>query len=314
MGRYVARRLAGAAPTLFVVSVVVFLLAQLAPGDPVVRMLGSFATTQEIDRARAEMGFDRPLVVQYAAWLARAVQGDLGRSITSNLPVGQMIAERLPRTLGLALLAVLVSIAIGVPAGVLAAVKQNTGFDQALMSFCMLGLSVPDFVTALLLVIVFSVELNLLPSMGYAPLSDGIGAYLSHLAMPSLSLGFMMAAVTARMTRSSVLDVLRQDYVLTARSKGLTETQVIERHVLKSAMIPVVTVIGINFGAVFRGAVVIETLFSLPGIGRLIITAIESRDYPLVQGCLLVVVTIYIAINLAIDLLYACLDPRIRYQ
>lgn len=313
MHRYVLRRLAETLPTLLIVSLIVFLLAHLAPGDPAARMLGSYATPAEIAKARQEMGFDRPVVVQYAAWLGRAVQGDLGRSINTGLSVLETIADRLPRTFSLAFLSLLISIAIGVPLGILAGIRQNTVWDQASMSFCLIGLSIPDFVAGLLLVLVFSVELNLLPSMGYAPLAQGLGDWLGHLAMPSFALGFLMSAVTARMTRSSVLDVLRQDYVLTARAKGMGEPRVIGIHVLKSAMIPVVTVIGINLGAVFRGAVVIETLFALPGIGRLMITGIEFRDYPVIQGCLLAIVTIYILINLAVDLLYAWLDPRIRY-
>ncbi|MCC7272917.1 MAG: ABC transporter permease [Alphaproteobacteria bacterium] len=313
MHRYILRRLAETLPTLLIVSLIVFLLAHLAPGDPAARMLGSYATSAEIAKAREEMGFDRSVVVQYAAWLVRAVQGDLGRSINSGLPVLETIADRLPRTFSLALLSLLVSILIGVPLGILAAIRQNTIWDQASMSFCLIGLSIPDFVAGLLLVLVFSVELNLLPSIGYAPLAQGFGDWLGHLAMPSFSLGFLMSAVTARMTRSSVLDVLRQDYVLTARAKGMSETRVVGIHVLKSAMIPVLTVIGINLGAVFRGAVVIETLFALPGIGRLMITGIEFRDYPVIQGCLLSIVTIYILINLIVDLLYAWLDPRIRY-
>lgn len=313
MIQYILRRLLGAVPTLLLVSVVVFMLAHLAPGDPVVRMLGGFATPAEIEKARAEMGFDQPLAVQYVAWLDRAVQGDLGRSINSNLPVIEMIADRLPRTASLAVIALAVSIVLGVPLGILAAVRQNSIWDQAAMCVSLIGLSIPDFVAGLLLVILFSVELRLLPSIGYAPLHEGLWPWMSHLILPAVSLGILMAAVTARMTRSSMLDVMRQDYVLTARSKGLGEAKVIGLHVLKSAMIPIITVIGINCGAVFRGAVVIETLFAIPGIGRLMISGIEFRDYPVIQGCLLVVVTLYVLINLAVDLLYAWLDPRIRY-
>jgi peptide/nickel transport system permease protein len=313
MWGYVLRRVASAVPTLLIVSVIIFLLSHLAPGDPVTRMIGGYATTTELEQARRELGLDRPLVEQYAEWLRRAMQGDFGHSLNNNLPVSTLIAERLPRTFGLAALSLLISILIGVPLGILAGIRQNTVHDQAAMGFSLLGLSIPDFVAGLLLIIVFSVELGALPSMGYAPLSDGVWSWLTHLLMPAFSLGFLMAAVTARMTRSSVIDVLRQDYILTARAKGLAERLVIGRHVLKSAMIPVVTVIGINLGAVFRGAVVIETLFAIPGIGRLMIVGIDFRDYPVVQGCLLVIVTVYIVINLAVDLLYAWLDPRVRY-
>lgn len=314
MGPYIAKRLLGVIPTLFIVSIVIFFLSHLAPGDPVTRMLGSYATPAELERARVEMGYDRPLPEQYMAWLLRALRGDLGRSLNSNLPVAETIADRLPRTMGLAALAMVISVAIGVPLGLIAGIRQNTYSDQAAMAVSLVGLSIPDFIAGLLLVIVFAGQLELLPTMGYTPMNEGVGEWLRHLILPAFSLGLLMAAVTARMTRSSVIDVFRQDYVLTARAKGLGEPAVVGRHVLKSAMIPVLTVIGINLGAVFRGAVVIETLFSIPGIGRLMIVGIDFRDYPVIQGCLLVVVGLYILINLVVDILYVWLDPRIRYS
>jgi peptide/nickel transport system permease protein len=309
---FVLGRLVSAVPTLLLVSVIVFLLLQIAPGDPASTLLGSYATPDEIAAFRTEMGFDRPLHEQFLAWLWRAVQGDLGRSLVANVDVLDMILERLPRTLSLAALALLVSIAIGVPLGLLAGLRQNTIYDQAAMSFAIIGLSIPDFVAGLLLILLFSVYLGILPSIGYVDLGESFSGWFLNLIMPSLSLGFLMAAVTARMTRSSVVDVMRQDYVTTAYAKGLSETRVIGIHVLKSALIPVVTVVGINLGAVFRGAVVIETLFAIPGLGRMIITGIQYRDYPAIQGCLLFIVTIYILINLAVDVIYAWLDPRIQ--
>lgn len=314
MSQYILRRLLSTIPTLFIVTVIVFLLLHLSPGDPASMMMGSYATPAEIEQYREAMGFNRPIHEQYISWLWRALQGDLGRSLNANTPVLDMIVERLPRTFSLAILAMLISILIGMPLGIIAGVRQNTAYDQTAMSFALLGLSVPDFVAGLLLILFFSVYLGLFPSMGYVPIDQSLWGWLYHLALPALSLGFLMAAVTARMTRSSIVDVLRQDYVTTARSKGLSETRIIRVHVLKNALIPVVTVIGINFGAVFRGAVVIETLFAIPGLGRMLITGIQYRDYPVIQGCLLVIVTIYILINLIVDLLYAQLDPRIRYD
>jgi peptide/nickel transport system permease protein len=314
MQRYVLRRIFGALPTLLLASIIVFLMAHLAPGDPASQILGTYATPEELARVRTELGLDRPLPDQYLGWLLRAVQGDLGASITWKLPVADLILDRLPRTCALAVLALIVSVALGVPLGIWAGVRQNTGVDRSAMVVSLLGLSVPDFVVGLILIIVFSAQLGLLPSMGYTDLVDGPATWLSHLVMPALSLGFLMTAVTARMTRASVIEMLSQDFVLTARAKGLAEARVVGLHVLKAAMIPVITVIGINLGALFRGAVVIETLFAVPGLGRLMIGAIQARDYPVIQGCLLVSVAIYITINLLVDLSYALLDPRIRYR
>ncbi len=314
MHNYLLKRLFSTIPTLFLVTIVVFLLLHLSPGDPASMMLGSYATPAEIEIFREKMGFNRPLPEQYFAWLWRAVQGDLGQSLNANVPVLDMMIERLPRTFSLALLAMMFSVVIGMPLGILASIRQNTAYDQAAMSFALLGLSIPDFVAGLLLILLFSVYMGWAPSMGYVPIVDSPVEWFMHLLLPAFSLGFLMAAVTARMTRSSVVDVLRQDYVMTARSKGLPESKIIRIHVLKNALIPVVTVVGINFGAVFRGAVVIETLFAIPGLGRMLITGIQYRDYPVIQGCLLAIVTIYILINFLVDMLYAVLDPRIRYE
>lgn len=313
MSAYLLRRLVGAVPTLLIVSIIVFLIARLAPGDPATQMLGSNATQAELEAARTALGLNLPLPVQYLAWLRHTLVGDLGVSFTSNQPVWTMIMERLPRTASLTLVSVLISVIIGIPLGVHAAIHRGTFRDQAAMGISLLGLSIPDFVTGLLLIIVFSVNLGWLPAMGYADFMDGPASWLSYLLMPSLSLGLLMAAITARMARSSVLDVLPRDYVVAARAKGMGPATVLYRHVLMNAMIPVVTVIGINVGAVFRGAVIIESLFSIPGVGRLMINGIENRDYPVIQGCLLVIVFLYILINIGVDLLYAWLNPRVRY-
>ena len=313
MSAYLVRRFAGAIPTLLIVSVIIFLIARLAPGDPAAQMLGSNATQAELEAARIALGLHLPLPVQYLTWLRHTVTGDLGLSFTSNQPVLDMILERLPRTVSLTFVSVLMSVLIGVPLGVHAAIHRGTWRDQAAMGVSLLGLSIPDFVTGLLLIILFSVHLGWLPAMGYAPIANGPGQWLRYLLMPSLSLGLLMAAITARMARSSVLDVLPRDYVVAARAKGMGPAAVLYRHVLMNAMIPVVTVIGLNVGAVFRGAVIIESLFSIPGVGRLMINGIENRDYPVIQGCILVIVFLYILINIVVDLLYAWLNPRVRY-
>jgi peptide/nickel transport system permease protein len=314
MLRYAIRRLIGAVPTLILASMLVFLMSHLAPGDPASQILGSYATPAELDKARQEMGLNDPLPVQYERWLVRAATGDLGKSINWNLPVTQMILERLPRTAGLAVLALAISILLGVPLGVIAGVRQNRLTDRVAMIVSLLGLSVPDFVLGLLLVILFTVQLGLLPSLGYVAFTDSPYGWSLHMIMPALALGYLMTAVTARMTRASIIENLGQEFVLSARAKGLGEGRIIGVHVLKAAMIPVITVIGINLGSVFRGAVVIEAIFAIPGIGGLMISAIEARDYPVIQGCLLASVTIYIFVNLAVDLIYAVLDPRIRYK
>lgn len=312
--RYAIRRLLGAIPTLFLASMLVFLISHLAPGDPASQILGSYATPAELDKAREEMGLNEPLPVQYQRWLVRAATGDLGKSINWNLPVTQMISERMPRTAGLAVLALSISILLGVPLGIIAGVRQNRLSDRVAMVVSLLGLSVPDFVVGLLLVILFTVHLGLLPSLGYVGFSTSPYQWALHMIMPAFALGYLMTAVTARMTRASIIENLGQEFVLSARAKGLSEQRVVGVHVLKAAMIPVITVIGINLGAVFRGAVVIEAIFAIPGIGGLMMSAISARDYPVIQGCLLVSVTIYIFVNLAVDLVYAVLDPRIRYK
>jgi peptide/nickel transport system permease protein len=309
---YCMRRLLGVLPTLLLVSIIVFLLARLAPGDPASQVLGSYATPAELQQMRVQLGLTRPLYVQFFIWLDHAVQGDLGQSINANVPVLRLLLEALPRTAGLALLALVVSVLTGVPLGVYAGTRPNSWRDQVASGISLIGLSIPDFVVGMLFIIVFAVKLDWLPAIGYAPFSTEPLGWLAHMLLPGVSLGLLMTAVTARMTRSCVIEVMSQDFVLTARAKGLSENRVIFRHVLKAAMIPVITVIGINLGSVFRGAVVIETLFAIPGIGTLLVNSIAARDYPVIQGVLLAAVLIYVLINMIVDLAYAWLDPRIR--
>ncbi len=314
MGTYVLRRLAGTVPVLFVVSVVIFSIIHLTPGDPVAIMLGGEASVQDIERIRRELGFDQPLYVQYAAWLGRTLRGDLGRSIRTNQPVSEAIAQRLPVTAEIALVAMLVSLAVAIPAGMVSAVRRNSAADTASTVTSLLGVSIPNFFLAILLIYVFSLKLRWLPPIGFVPLATDPVANLKSILMPSVVLGAAFAAVTTRMMRSSLLEVLHQDYVRTAWAKGLPEATVLQRHALKNALIPVVTVVGLQVGALLGGAIITETVFALPGVGRLIVDSIFQRDYPLVQGVVLFLALVFMGVNLLVDLTYAWLDPRIRYS
>ncbi|HXZ43757.1 MAG TPA: ABC transporter permease [archaeon] len=314
MTRYVLRRLMGIIPVLVLVAVTAFLLIHLVPGDPAVVMLGNEATPAQLQTLRAQLGLDRSLPEQFLLWLVQVLRGNMGDSFFLGRPVAQALTERLPATLQLAVLSLIFSLIIGVPAGLVAAVRQNTWWDQLVMATAIGGISLPSFWLGLAMILVFSVHLGWLPSGGYAPLWEDFGQGLRTLTLPAFSLGFMQAALIARMTRSSMLDVLRQDYVRTATSKGLPHSYVILRHALKNAMIPVVTTIGTAFGVLLGGAVVVEIVFTYPGLGRLVVLAVQRRDYPLVQGALLLTSVIYVVVNLAVDLLYCVFDPRIKYE
>ncbi len=314
MTRYVLRRLLGIIPVLVLVAVTAFLLIHLVPGDPAVVMLGNEATPAQLQTLRAQLGLDRSLPEQFLLWLVQVLRGNMGDSFFLGRPVAQALTERLPATLQLAVLSLIFSLIIGVPAGLIAAVRQNTWWDQLVMATAIGGISVPSFWLGLAMILVFSVHLGWLPSGGYAPIWEDFGQGLRTLTLPAFSLGFMQAALIARMTRSSMLDVLRQDYVRTATAKGLTHWYVILRHALKNAMIPVVTTIGTAFGVLLGGAVVVEIVFTYPGLGRLVVLAVQRRDYPLVQGALLLTSVIYVVVNLAVDLLYCVFDPRIKYE
>lgn len=311
---YVIRRLLGILPVLILVALGSFLLVHLVPGDPAMVMLGNDATPQQIQALKTQMGLDRSLPEQFALWGWQVLHGNLGESFFLGRPVTQSLMERLPATLQLALLSLIFSLLIGIPAGILAAVRQNTKWDQLIMITAMSGISIPSFWLGLFLILVFSVQLGWLPSGGYAPLWDDFWGGLRILVLPSISLGFMQAALIARMTRSSMLEVLRQDYVRTAKAKGLDWWRVTLRHALKNAMIPVITTIGTAFGVLLGGAVIVEIVFTYPGLGRLVVLAVQRRDYPLVQGALLFASVIYVLVNLAVDLLYGVFDPRIKYE
>ena len=313
MGRYILRRLISSVPVVLLVSLVIFSLIHLTPGDPVVVMLGEEASPEARDALRRQLGLDQPLPVQYGVWLARVLQGDLGRSIRTNQPVSEAIVQRLPVTIELALLAVAISLVVAVPAGIVAAIRRNSTADVASTVFSLLGVSMPNFLLAILLIYVFSLQLRWLPPIGYVnPLQDPAGN-LRGMIMPALTLGLALAAVVARLMRSSLLETLNQDYVRTAWAKGLREGLVIRRHAMKNSLIPVVTVVGLQLGNLLGSAVVTETIFALPGVGRLVIDSIFQRDFPLVQGVVLYLALIFLLVNLLVDLVYGFLDPRIRY-
>ncbi len=313
MATYVLKRLVAMVPVLLLVSIVIFSLLHLTPGDPVVVMLGEEATLESRDTLRRELGLDRPLPIQYGVWLGRVLQGDLGRSIRTHQPVSEAILQRLPVTLELSLLAMVVSLAIALPAGIVAAVRRNSNADLLSTVFSLLGVSMPNFLLAVLLIYVLSLQLRWLPPIGYVNPFDDLGANLKAMIMPSITLGTALAAVVARLTRSTLLEVLNQDYVRTAWAKGLRESVIIQRHAMKNSLIPVVTVVGLQLGNLLGSAIVTETIFALPGVGRLVIDSIFQRDFPLVQGVVLYLALIFLLINLLVDLLYAYLDPRIRY-
>jgi ABC-type dipeptide/oligopeptide/nickel transport system permease component len=312
---YVVRRLLLAVPVLFGVSLIVFAVMHLAPGDPAAIMLGAQATREDVERLHRELGLDRPLPVQYAHWLGRVAQGDLGRSIPLGREVLPEVLVRFRATLILTGGALAVALLIGVPAGIVSATRQYSWLDRLSMGVAVTGVSLPVFWTGIMLIIVFSLTLRWLPSAGmYSPYGGDLVDLLWHLVLPALTLGTVSAAALARMTRSSVLEIVRQDFVRSARAKGLAERAVVGRHILKNAVNPIVTVLGIQVGTLLGGAILTETVFSWPGLGSMMVRAIQARDYPLVQGGVLLIATTFVGVNLLVDLLYAVFDPRIRYE
>ena len=306
MVSYILRRIVMLIPVLFGVTLVSFSLLHLVPGDPAEVLGGQEATKADIDRIRKEYGLDQPLVVQYARFVGNAMRGDLGISIQSRHPVRELLLQRLAFTLQLALASVLVAAALGLLAGIISSTRQYSFFDTASMLGALFGISMPIFWLGLLLILVFAAKLQWLPS-------GGTGS-IRHLIMPAIALGSASAAVIARMTRASMLEVTRQDYIRTARATGYRERVIIFRHALKNAMIPVLTVFGLEFGSMLGGAVLTETVFSLPGIGRLLVEGIFARDYPVVQGAMILVASTFVLVNLLTDVAYAFFDPRIRYE
>jgi peptide/nickel transport system permease protein len=300
-------------PVLLIVSVFVFVLVHITPGDPAAYMLGPAASPAEVARLRAALGLDRPLAVQFLIWFGRAVRGDLGRSIFMSIPVPQAIAQRLEPTLLLTLVAVALAVLIGVPAGTLAATRRNTWLDQLVMAVALLGLSMPSFWLGLNLILLVGVKLRWLPVAGYVPIHVSPLGALRSVLMPAFSLGFINAALIARMTRASMLEVLALDFVRTARAKGLGLRAVHWRHAFRNAMLPVLTAVGNSFTVLLGGLVVTEQVFAIPGVGQLVINAVLRRDYPVIQGAVLYIVTLYVLINVGVDAVYALADPRIRF-
>ncbi len=309
---YVIRRLFSTVIVMAVVAFVVFLLLYLTPGDPAAILAGDAATVDEIRRVRETLGLDRPFLIRFGEWAGALLRGDLGTSIFTNLPVTRLIGQRIEPTLALTLCTLLVAVLVAVPMGVVAAAKAGTWMDRAVMAFTVLGFSVPVFVLAYILIMVFSIELDWLPVQGYRPISEGLWQWARHLVLPSLALGTVYIALIARITRASMLDVLSQDYIRTAQAKGLAPDAVLVGHALKNAAVPIMTVIGIGIALLIGGAIVTETVFAIPGIGRLTVDAILRRDYPIIQGVILIFSGAYVLINLAVDLSYMFFDPRIR--
>jgi peptide/nickel transport system permease protein len=311
---YIVRRLVAIVPVMLVVATVAFVLIHLAPGDPASVIAGPYASAEDVARLRVQLGIDRPLPVQLGRWYWRLLHGDLGTSIFLRRPVLEAIADRAEPTILLTLGAVLVAAAVGVPAGIVSARRHGGAVDQVVMVLALLGTSVPNFLLGLLMILVFAVWLGWFPVAGYVPLDSGAWRTLRSLVMPSIALGLVQSALIARITRSAMLDVLREQYILAGRAKGLSEGRVVYKHALKNAFVPTLTVIGISVAVLLSGAVIIEQVFNIPGLGRLVISAVLRRDYPVVQGVILVVGAVYVLVNLAVDLAYLALDPRIRYR
>lgn len=311
---YVARRLTTLVPVALVVATVSFVLIHLAPGDPASLIAGPDATADDIARLRHHLGLDRPLGVQLVAWYGRLLRGDLGDSIFLRKPVVEAILDRAEPTLLLTGLASLIAVALGVPLGIVAARYRDSLADRACMVLALVGISVPNFLAGLLMILVFSVWLGWFPVAGYAPLEYGWLGTLRSLTLPALALGFVQSALIARITRSAMLDVLSEPFITTGRAKGLGERAVTLKHALRNATVPIVTVIGISVALLIGGAVVVETVFNIPGLGRLVISAVLRRDYPVIQGVVLLTAAIYMLVNLVVDLSYVVLDPRVRYR
>lgn len=313
MLQFLARRLLATLPVLLVVSVLVFLMLRLTPGDPAAVLAGDAASTEQIARIRANLGLDRSVPEQYAIWFGHVVTGDLGQSYYYKTPVTTLIAQRLEPTLSLATLTIVIAVLVAVPLGVLAAWRFGGWLDRGLMGFSVLGFSIPVFVLAYLLIWLVSLKLGLLPVQGYRRLAEGAGPWLRHLALPAFTLSIIYIALIARVTRASVLEALGEDYVRTARAKGLRESKVLVRHALANAAVPIVTVIGIGIALLIGGVVVTESVYAIPGLGRLTVDAVLARDFPTIQGVILFFSVAYVLVNLLIDISYVFLDPRIRY-
>jgi peptide/nickel transport system permease protein len=310
---FIIRRIITTIPVMAFVALFVFSLLYIAPGDPAAVIAGDQASPADVERIRASLGLDRPYLIRFGEWLFRVLQGDLGTSIFTSLPVTQLIAQRIEPTVSLMVLTLIIAVVIAVPMGVIAAWKVGTWVDKAAMAFAVFGFSVPVFVVGYLLAYTFALKLDWLPVQGYTPFSQGFWPWLRNLILPAVTLGFVYIALIARITRATMLEVLQQDYIRTARSKGLDQRSILFLHALKNAAVPVITIIGIGIALLIGGAVVTESVFAIPGLGRLTVDAILRRDYPVIQGVVLMFSFVYVLVNLLIDLAYTLVDPRIRY-
>ena len=310
---YLIRRILAAIPVMGVVALFVFLLLRLTPGDPAAILAGDNATPEQLDRIRTSLGLNEPLYTQFFTWIGKLLHGDFGVSLISNVPVITMIGNRIEPTVAIALSTIILTVIVAVPLGVVAAWKHGTWIDRFVMALSVIGFSVPVFVIGYVLIQVFAIDLRWLPVQGYRSFARGFGPFFERIALPTLTLSFIYIALIARMTRAAMLDVLDEDYIRTARAKGIAEHSVLLRHALRNAAVPVITVIGTGFALLISGVVVTETVFNLPGIGRLTVDAVLARDYPVIQAMILLTSGIYVGVNLLIDLSYTLLDPRIRY-
>ncbi len=313
MLRYLLKRLLATIPVMALVALFVFSLLYLSPGDPAAVIAGDIATEADIARIRAQLGLDQPFLVRFGGWAWGLLHGDLGTSIFTGLPVATLIGQRIEPTLALTLCTLIVAVGLAVPLGVLAAARAGGWMDRSVMALSVLGFSVPVFVIAYGLILLFAVQLEWLPVQGYRSLKEGLWPFLRHMILPSVALGIVYMALIARITRATMLDVLSQDYVRTATAKGLAHNTVLTRHALKNAAVPIVTIIGIGVAALIGGVVVTETVFAIPGLGRLTVDAILRRDYPIIQGVTLLFSAVYVLVNLLVDLSYSLFDPRIKY-
>ena len=313
MGNYILRRLLASIPVVILVGVMTFSILHIAPGDPAVLMAGEEATPADVEAMRVALGFDKPFIVQFGKWSGRLLQGDLGTSIFSQHTIVSLMKPRIEPTLSLAIIAISLSIIIGVPMGVLAAWNQGSFVDRGVMVFAVLGFSIPVFWLGFLFIWAFAVKIHLFPAVGFVSITDGVFPFFRSLTLPALANAIPFSALVARMTRSTMVEVMQEDYIRTARAKGLTEAVVNVRHGLRNAAIPFVTVGGLVFAGLVGGAVVTETVFAIPGLGRLLVDGVVRRDYPIVQAMLMVIAVSYVFVNLAVDITYAFLDPRIRY-
>ena len=310
---YLIRRILAAIPVMGVVALFVFLLLRLTPGDPAAILAGDNATPEQLDRIRTSLGLNEPLYTQFFTWVGKLLHGDFGVSLISNVPVITMIGNRIEPTIAIALATITFTVIVAVPLGVIAAWKHGTWIDRFVMGLSVLGFSVPVFVIGYVLIQIFALDLRWLPVQGFHSISSGFGPFLQRIILPTISLSFIYVALIARMTRAAMLDVLGEDYVRTARAKGIGEWGVLLRHALRNAAVPVITVIGSGFALLISGVVVTESVFNLPGIGRLTVDSVLSRDYPVIQGMILLTSLVYVLVNLLIDVAYTLLDPRIRY-